>query len=47
LIFDPSSQLGVFAVTLRNVAVTVSFAIGGKLAQKVVPGIAAALPLEI
>jgi hypothetical protein len=32
------SQLGVFAVALRNIAVPVDFAIVGKLAQMVFPG---------
>jgi hypothetical protein len=43
---DPLTQLGVFAVTLRNIAVPVDFAIVGKLAQTVFPGGAMADPIE-
>jgi hypothetical protein len=34
LFFDPHTQLGIFAVALRNIAVPVSFAIDGKLALR-------------
>jgi hypothetical protein len=33
LFFEPHTQLGIFAVALRNIVVPVSFAIDGKLAQ--------------
>jgi hypothetical protein len=46
LIFDPSSQLGVFAVVVRNIAVPVDLAIVGKLAQMVFPGHEGGPPFE-
>jgi hypothetical protein len=43
---DPRTQLGVFAVAVRNIAVPVDFAIVGKLAQTFFPGGTLALPFE-
>jgi hypothetical protein len=36
--FGPQTQLGVLAVAVRNIAVSVDFAIVGELAQTVLPG---------
>jgi hypothetical protein len=33
LVCDPITQLGIFAVLFRNIAVPVDFAVGGKLAN--------------
>jgi hypothetical protein len=44
--YDPLTQLWVFAVALRNIAVLVGFAILGKLAQTLLPGVALAVPFE-
>jgi hypothetical protein len=41
--FDPQSQLGVFAASLRNIAVPVDFAIVGKLTETFFPGVAVAI----
>ena len=46
LVRDPRSQLGVFAVVARNIAVHVDFAIVGKLAQKFIPGGYLAVPAQ-
>jgi hypothetical protein len=46
LFFDTHTQLGIFAVALRNVAVPVSFAIDGKLAQTLFAGGAVAVLLR-
>jgi hypothetical protein len=43
---DPRTQLDVFAVVVRNIAVPVDFEIVGKLAQPVFPGGTVAVPLE-
>jgi hypothetical protein len=44
--FDPQTQLGIFAVAARNVAVPVDFAIVGKLAQTLSSGGAITVPFE-
>jgi hypothetical protein len=44
--YDPLTQLWVFAVALRNIAVPMDFVIVGKLAQTTFPGDAVAIPFE-